>query len=186
MLTYTHKVNKSFVHYVILTSSTHCMCCSLLAMSRAVSPAEFTTGQSEQWKAQNQDRLIDLSIYLPLKIEHSLSVCLSIYLSSRLSIHHVHCWICVYVSIVYLCVKQLLLWAEVSSTLICCIMHSNEALCFLLLSSFPGSHWENTHKAVMDILLGCWRICDNSRCLSPVLSKKIHQSQRSLLRHAHS
>lgn len=33
---------------VILTSSIHCMCCSLLAMSRAVSPAEFTTGQSEQ------------------------------------------------------------------------------------------------------------------------------------------
>lgn len=144
MLTYTHKVNKRFVQYVILTSSTHCMCCSLLAITRAVSPDEFTTEQLEQWKGQNQGRLIHFF--------HSTFIHLSI-----------HSWICAYVIILYLCVKQLLLWAEVSNTLFCCIMHSNEVLCCLLRSSFPGSHWEthtNTHTQsgqLMAILLGADR-----------------------------
>lgn len=161
MLTYTHKANKSFassvsfVQYVILTSSIHCMCCSLLAMSRAVSPAEFTTGQSEQWKGQ-------MSIYL------------STYLSVYISIHpstFIVGFVCI---IIYLCVKQPLLWVEVSNTQFCCIMYSNGELCFLLQSSFPGSHWENTHThtqggQLMDILLGADR-SDTSRFLSPVLS----------------
>ncbi len=182
---------------MILTSSTHCMCCSLLAMSRAVSPAEFTTGHSEQWKGQNQDRLIHLfiffSIYLSIYLLNSVCHSLFIHLCIHISIHHVYSWICMYVIIVYLCVKPPLLWAEVSSTLFCCIMHSNEALCFLLLSSFPGSHWEthtHTHTHTKRSADGhptmYWQIRDNSRFLSPVLSKKIHQSQRSLLRHAHS
>lgn len=160
MLTYTHKANKSFasavsfVQYVILTSSIHCMCCSLLAMSRAVSPAEFTKGQSEKRKGQ-------MSIYL--------STYLSVYPSILPSIPFIVGFVCI---IVYLCVKQPLLWVEVSNTQFCCIMYSNEELCFLLQSSFPGSHWENTHTgwSADGHPTGCWQICDTSRFISPVLS----------------
>ncbi len=85
--------------------------------------------------------------YLSIYRTQCVIVCLYIYASIYL--YPPYSCICMYVIIVYLWAKQPLLWAEVSSTLICCILHSNEALCFLLLSSFPGSHWEtHTHKAV--------------------------------------